>query len=181
MSNEAYSLKIWTLLIFTDFTALYLYVHEVWDNWKSFAAEQCELDRVRQRWAPRPPVMREVGLVLTTDSGHSTLQPLARLSRQAEPLGAPEALTHAASSPGSHQTIQTWAAQSGSDSYLSLRGKSTCGWSMQACSWSWINSIVHRGANTPCLGWQQKYSILSTNPPWRPTGFNSSTPAHIPG
>ena len=121
--------------------------------------------------------MREVVLVLTLTLA-TTLQSLARLSR----LGHSElrdsdsclsliiATTHTGHEQHDSKLGQT---------YLCLRGKSTCVWSIK--SWSWASSIVHRGANTPCLGWQQKYSILSTKPPWRPTGLNSSTPAHIPG
>ena len=54
---------------------------------KEFAAEECELDRVRQCWAQQPPVMREV-LVLTPTLA-TTLQSLQPgCDGWAGPLGA---------------------------------------------------------------------------------------------
>ena len=122
------------------------------------------------------------GVGTDSDSGYYTPVTTARLSRLGwatwtnwDSDSCSLINTHS-QTPDMSNIEQNWV-----NPYLCLWGKSTCDWSMYVCSWSWTNSIVHRGANTPCLGWQQKYSTLSTNPPWRPTGLISSTPAHTPG
>ena len=123
----------------------------------------------------------EGGVGTDSDSGYYTPVTTARLWRLGRATWSSETLTHAASSTTHHTPDMSNMNQTRSDLYLCLRGKSKCVQSIKSWFWSWANLIVQRGANTPCFGWQQKYSILSTNPPWRPTGLNSSTPAHIPG